>query len=45
MDYLLALVADLCEVLGIGHQPRRRRAAGQPFGFYPGTHPLVWPNV
>lgn len=44
MNHLLALVADLCELLGIGRRPRRRRAAGQPFGLYPGTRPLVWPN-
>ena len=44
MNRLLALVAELFELLNLGYQPRRRRAAGQSFGFYPGTAPLVWPN-
>lgn len=44
MLYLLELVAELCDLLGLGYQGRRRRAAGLPFGFYPGTGRLL-PNA
>lgn len=44
MDRLLALIAELVELLNLGYQGRRRRAEGLPFGFYPGTGRLL-PNA